>query len=125
MDRDDRGPAPDHRTAEMEGRAISAPSQIGEALWRGRLRMGLSLDDVARRAGSALQTVNAIQSSDFARMARAQRDDCSRASLCAHRGPTRKVGHADTRRRSGAGRSGLAIRSLSQLKATSAGRPAT
>ena len=49
MDRDDRGPAPDHRTAEMEERAISAPSQIGEALWRGRLRMGLSLDDVARR----------------------------------------------------------------------------
>lgn len=68
MDRDDRGPAPDHRTAEMEGRAISAPSQIGEALWRGRLRMGLSLDDVARRAGTDLQIVSAIENSDFDRM---------------------------------------------------------
>jgi transcriptional regulator with XRE-family HTH domain len=68
MDRDDSGPAPDHRTAEMEGRAISAPSQIGEALWRGRLRMGLSLDDVARRAGTDLQTVSAIENSDFSRM---------------------------------------------------------
>jgi len=68
MDRDDRGPAPDHQAAGMEGRAILAPSQIGEALWRGRLRMGLSLDDVARRAGTDLQTVSAIENSDFARM---------------------------------------------------------
>jgi transcriptional regulator with XRE-family HTH domain len=68
MDRDDSGPAPDHRTAEMEGEAIHAPSQIGEALWRGRLRMGLSLHDVARRAGTDLQTVSAIENSDFARM---------------------------------------------------------
>jgi len=68
MDREDRGPAPDHRRAEMEGRAIAAPSQIGEALWRGRLRMGLSLDDVARRAGTDLQTVSAIENSDFDRM---------------------------------------------------------
>jgi transcriptional regulator with XRE-family HTH domain len=68
MDRDERGPAPDHRTAEMEGRAITAPSQIGEALWRGRLRMGLSLEDVARRTGTDLQTVSAIENSDFGRM---------------------------------------------------------
>ena len=68
MDRDDRGPAPNHERAEMEGRAIPAPSQIGEALWRGRLRMGLSLDDVARRAGTDLQTVSAIEDSDFGRM---------------------------------------------------------
>jgi transcriptional regulator with XRE-family HTH domain len=68
MDRDERGPAPDHRTAETEGRAVSAPSQIGEALWRGRLRMGLSLDDVARRAGTDLQTVSAIENSDFGRL---------------------------------------------------------
>ena len=68
MGRDDRGPAPDHQSAGMEGRAISAPSQIGEALWRGRLRMGLSLDDVARRAGTDLQTVSAIENSDFGRM---------------------------------------------------------
>jgi transcriptional regulator with XRE-family HTH domain len=68
MDRDERGPAPDHQRAEMEGRAIPAPSQIGEALWRGRLRMGLSLDDVARRAGTDLQTVSAIENSDFVRM---------------------------------------------------------
>jgi transcriptional regulator with XRE-family HTH domain len=68
MDRDERGPAPDHRRAEMEGRAISAPSQIGEALWRGRLRMGLSLDDVARRAGTDLQIISAIENSDFDRM---------------------------------------------------------
>jgi len=68
MGRDDSGPAPDHRTAEMEGEAIHAPSQIGEALWRGRLRMGLSLHDVARRAGTDLETVSAIENSDFARM---------------------------------------------------------
>ncbi|HEX7851326.1 MAG TPA: helix-turn-helix domain-containing protein [Sphingomonas sp.] len=52
----------------MEGRAIPAPSQIGEALWRGRLRMGLSVSDVARRAGTDQQTVSAIEDSDFARM---------------------------------------------------------
>ena len=68
MDRDDRGPASGHRTAAMEERAIPAPSQIGEALWRGRLRMGLSLDDVARRTGIDLQIVRAIEDSDFTRM---------------------------------------------------------
>ena len=68
MDRDHCGPAPDRLTAQMERRAILAPSQIGEALWRGRLKMGLSLDDVARRAGIDLQTVSAIENSDFARM---------------------------------------------------------
>ena len=68
MGRDDSGPGLHRQTAEVEGRATSAPSQIGEALWRGRLRMGLSLNDVARRAGADLQTVSAIEDSDFARM---------------------------------------------------------
>ena len=68
MGRDDSGRTPFHRTAEMEGRAIPAPSQIGEALWRGRLRMGLSLNDVAHRAGTDSQTISAIEDSDFARM---------------------------------------------------------
>ncbi len=68
MDRDESGPAPDHRTAKMVGGTVNAPSQIGEALWRGRLRMGLSLQDVARRAGTDLQTVSAIENSDFTRM---------------------------------------------------------
>lgn len=68
MDGDDRGAAPDHGAAEMARRAVPAPSQIGEALWRGRLRMGLSLEDVARRTGFDLQTVRAIENSDFAHM---------------------------------------------------------
>jgi len=68
MDRDDRGSASGHQTAAMEERAIPVPSQIGEALWRGRLRMDLSLDDVARRTGIDLQIVRAIEDSDFARM---------------------------------------------------------
>lgn len=85
MDRDDRGPAPHHRTAEMEGRAIPAPSQIGEALWRGRLRTGLSLDDVARRAGIDPQMVSAIENSDFARMPGAG------ATIAAARGYARVV----------------------------------
>lgn len=85
MDRDERGPAPDHRLAGMEGRAVSAPSQIGEALWRGRLRMGLSLDDVARRAGTDLQIVSAIENSDFGRMPGA------RATIAAARAYARVV----------------------------------
>jgi transcriptional regulator with XRE-family HTH domain len=68
MGRDDSGPASHRRTAEVEGRANPAPSQIGEALWRGRLRMGLSLHDVACRAGADLQTVSAIEDSDFTRL---------------------------------------------------------
>lgn len=67
MGRDDGGPEP-QGTAETEGRAVVAPSQVGEALWRGRLRMGLSLSDVARRAGADVQTISAIEDSDFARM---------------------------------------------------------
>jgi transcriptional regulator with XRE-family HTH domain len=85
MDRDDRGPAPDHRPAAMEGRAISAPSQIGEALWRGRSRMGLSLDEVARRAGIDLQMVSAIENSDFARM------PCAKGTIMAARAYARVV----------------------------------
>jgi|GEM_PF-1601841 len=69
MGRDDSGPGPHGRTAGTEGRAVPAPSQVGEALWRGRLRLGLSVHDVARRAGADLQTVSAIEDSDFASMA--------------------------------------------------------
>ena len=70
MDRHDCGPEPHRRTAETEGRAVAAPSQVGEALWRGRLRMGLSVADVAHRAGADVQTISAIEGSDFARMPR-------------------------------------------------------
>jgi cytoskeletal protein RodZ len=41
---------------------------VGEALWRGRLRAGLSLDDVAGRIGVDPETVGALESSDFARL---------------------------------------------------------
>lgn len=68
MGRDHCGPEPHRRTAEAEGRAVAAPSQVGEALWRGRLRMGLSLADVARRTGTDVQAIGAIEDSDFARM---------------------------------------------------------
>lgn len=125
MDRDDRGPAPDHRHAEMEGRAILAPSQIGEALWRGRLRMGLSLDEVARRAGTDLQTVNAIEDSDFAGMPGPS------ATIAAARAYARVVNlpekwvaltlAAELARIA----TDRLIRDLPQLKSTSAGRPAT
>jgi DNA-binding XRE family transcriptional regulator len=69
MGPDKGGPEPLRATAVTEGRAVSAPSQIGEALWRGRLRLGLSLGDVANRVGADQQTVSAIENSDFARMA--------------------------------------------------------
>jgi len=42
--------------------------QVGEALWRGRLRAGLSLDDIARRIGSDPDVVDALESSDFDRL---------------------------------------------------------
>jgi cytoskeletal protein RodZ len=42
--------------------------QVGEALWRGRLRAGWSLDDVAQRIGADRETVDAVESSDFARL---------------------------------------------------------
>ncbi len=42
--------------------------QVGEALWRGRLRAGLSLDEVARRIGVDPKTVGALENSDFARL---------------------------------------------------------
>jgi cytoskeletal protein RodZ len=54
------------RGAQQPGWAISI--QVGEALWRGRLRAGLSLDDVAKRIGVDLKTVGALESSDFARL---------------------------------------------------------
>lgn len=42
--------------------------QIGEALWRARLRMGLTLEEVARRAGVALKLARAIEESAFDRL---------------------------------------------------------
>ncbi|WP_169804276.1 helix-turn-helix domain-containing protein [Sphingomonas mali] len=42
--------------------------QVGEALWRGRLRVGLSLDDVAGQIGADRETVDALERSDFARL---------------------------------------------------------
>ena len=54
------------RGPQQPGWAISI--QVGEALWRGRLRAGLSLDDVARRIGADRETVDALESSDFARL---------------------------------------------------------
>lgn len=68
MNGDDRGAVPDDGAADKARTAVPAPSQIGEALWRGRLRMGLSLEDVARRTGFDLPTVRAIENSDFAHM---------------------------------------------------------
>ncbi|MGN6820935.1 MAG: helix-turn-helix domain-containing protein [Sphingomonas sp.] len=64
----DIGPESYRRTTEAEHGTPPAPSQIGEALWRGRLRLGLSLHDVADRVGADLQTVRAIENSDFAGM---------------------------------------------------------
>ncbi len=52
----------------MEGRAIPAPSQVGEALWRARLRMGLSVNDVASRTGTQVETVTALEDSAFDRL---------------------------------------------------------
>lgn len=54
------------RGAQLPDWAISI--QVGEALWRGRLRAGLSQDDVARRIGADPETVGALESSDFARL---------------------------------------------------------
>jgi len=42
--------------------------QIGEALWRGRLRAGLSLDEVARRIGTDPRMVGALEDSDFSKL---------------------------------------------------------
>ncbi len=42
--------------------------QIGEALWRARLRMGLTLEEVARRAGVTLGVAGAIEDSAFDRL---------------------------------------------------------
>ncbi len=46
------------------------PSQVGEALWRARLRLGLSLDEAARRIGSNAALLGALESSDPATLAR-------------------------------------------------------
>lgn len=68
MGRENCGPELHRRTAGSEGRAVAAPSQVGEALWRGRLRMGLSVADVAHRAHADVQAISAIEDSDFAHM---------------------------------------------------------
>lgn len=54
------------RGAQQPGWAISI--QVGEALWRGRLRAGLSLEDVARRIGADPDVVGALENSDFDRL---------------------------------------------------------
>ena len=72
MDREHGGPEPHDRTAGTEGRAVPAPSQIGEALWRGRLRMGLSLDDVAARARTDIDSLTAVEESNFSRLPSAE-----------------------------------------------------
>jgi len=52
------------RGAQLPGWAVSI--QIGEALWRGRIRAGLSVDDIARRIGADRETIRALEHSDFA-----------------------------------------------------------
>lgn len=54
------------RDAQRPAWAISI--QVGEAFWRGRLRAGLSLDDVAWRIGADPETVDALERSDFTRL---------------------------------------------------------
>ncbi|MGN6819845.1 MAG: helix-turn-helix domain-containing protein [Sphingomonas sp.] len=44
------------------------PSQIGEALWRARSRMDLSLEDIARVTKIGVPTLRTIEESDFERM---------------------------------------------------------
>lgn len=68
MDRHDSGPALLRETTGTEGKTAPVPSQIGEALWRARLRMGLSVNDVASRTGTAVETVSAIEDSAFDRL---------------------------------------------------------
>ena len=46
----------------------AASIQIGEALWRARQRKGLTIQEVARRAGTTSQIVRAIEDSAFERM---------------------------------------------------------
>ena len=54
------------RGAQEPAWAISI--QVGEALWRCRLAAGLSSADIARRIGADSDTVDALESSDFARL---------------------------------------------------------
>lgn len=54
------------RGAQQPAWAISI--QVGEALWRGRLAAGSSLADIARRIGADSDTIDALGSSDFARL---------------------------------------------------------
>lgn len=44
---------------------LGATIQIGEALWRARLRMDLSVEEVARLAGVAPRLISAIEDSLF------------------------------------------------------------
>lgn len=68
MNRVKSGSIANFDTATAEGRAAVAPSQIGEALWRARLRLGLSVEEVASRTGSDTAVVSAIENSDFGRL---------------------------------------------------------
>jgi len=54
------------RGAQRPTWAISI--QVGEALWRGRIRAALSVDDIARRIGADPETIRALENSDFARL---------------------------------------------------------
>lgn len=54
------------QVGQQPGWAISI--QVGEALWRGRLRAGLSLEDIARRIGADAGVVGALENSDFDRL---------------------------------------------------------
>jgi len=54
------------RDAQRPAWAISI--QVGEALWRGRLRAGLSLDDVAKLIDADPDMLGALESSNFARL---------------------------------------------------------
>jgi len=52
--------------AQQPAWAISI--QVGEALWRGRLRAGLSLDGVAKLIDADPDMLGALESSNFARL---------------------------------------------------------
>ncbi len=52
----------------MTSPVLSQPSQVGEALWRARTRLGLTIEDVAKTTGFAALLLTAIEDSDFAEM---------------------------------------------------------
>lgn len=54
------------RDAHLPAWAVSI--QVGEALWRGRIRAALAVDDIARRVGADPETIRALENSDFVRL---------------------------------------------------------